>query len=141
MMRRPDEVLEQALRDMREQQRQGCLPDGVETRLRSAVRTSRNASRLKWAIPAAVAAALFLVLFLRKHPDTRPVEITSYIELPASAGLPAPSASTIMRLQISREELRQYGLDVRSAENPSELLLADFVVGDDGLARAVHFVE
>ncbi|WP_263418874.1 hypothetical protein [Terriglobus albidus] len=63
-----------------------------------------------------------------------------FIALPSSEGLPAPSMATLVRMQIRRDELRQYGFDVSPAD-ASEMVLAEFVVGQDGLSRAVRFVR
>lgn len=63
-----------------------------------------------------------------------------FIALPSSEGLPAPSMATLVRIQIRRDELRQYGFDVSPAV-ASEMVLAEFVVGQDGLSRAVRFVR
>jgi len=63
-----------------------------------------------------------------------------FITLPSSEGLPAPSMATLVRVQIRRDELRQYGFDV-SPNVASEMVLAEFVVGQDGLSRAIRFVR
>jgi hypothetical protein len=63
-----------------------------------------------------------------------------FIKLPSSEGLPAPSMATLVRMQIRRDELRQYGFDVSPAV-ASQMVLAEFVVGQDGLSRAVRFVR
>ena len=77
-----------------------------------------------------------------KRATTAPVVnvMNPFITLPSSEGLPAPSMATLVRMQIRRDELRQYGFDVSPAV-ASEMVLAEFVVGQDGLSRAVRFVR
>ncbi|MGO4211091.1 hypothetical protein AB4Y89_05875 [Terriglobus sp. 2YAB30_2] len=77
-----------------------------------------------------------------KRPTTAPAmnDMNPFITLPSSEGLPAPSMATLVRMQIRRDELRQYGFDVSPAV-ASEMVLAEFVVGQDGLSRAVRFVR
>jgi hypothetical protein len=59
--------------------------------------------------------------------------------LPSSEGLPASSAASLVRLRIQKASLRQYGLDV-PATATSETILAEFVVGEDGLPRAIRLI-
>jgi len=68
------------------------------------------------------------------------IDVNPFITLPSSEGLPAPSMATLVRTQIRREELRQYGFDV-SPTVASEIVLAEFVVGQDGLSRSVRLVH
>lgn len=77
-----------------------------------------------------------------KRATTAPAvnNMNPFIALPSSEGLPAPSMATLVRMQIRRDELRQYGFDVSPAV-ASEMVLAEFVVGQDGLSRAVRFVR
>lgn len=68
------------------------------------------------------------------------IDANPFVVLPSSEGLPAPSMATLVRMQIRRAELRQYGLDVSPAV-ASETVLAEFVVGQDGLSRAMRLVR
>ena len=63
-----------------------------------------------------------------------------FITLPSSEGLPAPTVATLVRMRIRRDDLREFGLDVPPTAAP-EMVLAEFVVGEDGLSRAVRFVR
>ncbi|QOY86910.1 hypothetical protein [Paludibaculum fermentans] len=60
--------------------------------------------------------------------------------LPSSEFLSPPQTTTILTMQLRKGDLRQYGLDV-PAPLTSELVRVDFVVGDDGLARAMRLVR
>jgi hypothetical protein len=53
------------------------------------------------------------------------------------------SESRIVRLEVSRDALIMFGLsgvDTIARSSP-ETVLADVVVGEDGLARAIRFVK
>ena len=63
-----------------------------------------------------------------------------FLALPSSEGLPPPSMTTLVRIRIRRDDLQQYGLEL-SPTNTPEIILAEFVVGQDGLSRAVRFVH
>jgi hypothetical protein len=43
-------------------------------------------------------------------------------------------------MHIQKAELRQYGLDVPATAG-SETILAEFVVGEDGLPRAIRLIR
>lgn len=79
---------------------------------------------------------------LSKHnsPATDDSTVEGFLALPSSEGLPAPSAASLVRLRIKTESLRQYGLDVPSPTAP-ETILAEFVVGEDGLPRAIRILR
>ena len=63
-----------------------------------------------------------------------------FLPLPSSEGLPAPSAASVVRLRIETASLRQYGLEIPSPAAP-ENVLAEFVVGEDGLPRAIRILR
>jgi hypothetical protein len=66
--------------------------------------------------------------------------IEDFVPLPASEGLPPASAISLVRMQIEQSALQQYGLEV-PAEAAPRTLLAEFVVGEDGLPRAIRIVR
>jgi hypothetical protein len=140
MIKRSDE-LQEVLSEIRDRRLTVSAPAGPDARLRAAMRSRRIAFYIKWVAPVA-AAVLVLVLLSPRREAKHPVraEAASYIELPSSAGLPASSAIIILRVQLRRGDLRQFGLDI-SPPSASELISADFAVGEDGLARAVRFVQ
>ena len=78
---------------------------------------------------------------LRKsEPSSREVSMDDFVPLPASEGLPPASAISLVRMQIQQNALQQYGLEV-PAETEPRTLLAEFVVGEDGLPRAIRIVR
>lgn len=71
----------------------------------------------------------------------RPREfVTEFMSLPGAEALPIPLETNILRVRVPKGELRQYGFDV-PPPRAAELIRADLVVGDDGFARAVRFVQ
>lgn len=73
-------------------------------------------------------------------PDSSVAAVTSFLPLPASEGLPEPAQQTVVRARILTSSLAQYGLDV-PASMPPQLVSAEFLVGEDGLPRAIRFVR
>lgn len=66
--------------------------------------------------------------------------MTEFVALPGSAGLPPPIETSVLQLRLRKGELRRYGFDIPPS-SAAEFVRADFVIGDDGLARAVRFVH
>lgn len=66
--------------------------------------------------------------------------IGEFVTLPSSEGLPAPTVATVVQMRIRRDDLREFGMDVPPTAAP-ETVLAEFVVGEDGLSRAVRLVR
>lgn len=71
----------------------------------------------------------------------QPVErVTEFYPLPESEVLPEPSEESVLRTSLSGSELRRFGFDIPPSM-AAESVRADFLVGEDGLARAVRFVQ
>jgi hypothetical protein len=75
-----------------------------------------------------------------KHPKQDNREADTFLTLPVSEGLPVPFETSLVRMHIQKAELRQYGLDVPATAG-SETILAEFVVGEDGLPRAIRLIR
>ena len=91
--------------------------------------------------PVARAATAAPKVRKRVTASTQPREfVTEFIDLPGSETLPAPLQTSILRVRVFKGELRQYGFDVPPPA-AADLIRADFVIGDDGLARAVRLVQ
>jgi hypothetical protein len=65
---------------------------------------------------------------------------SEFVALPASEGLPPATAVSLVRMRIQQSSLQQYGLEV-PAESSAQTLLAEFMVGEDGLPRAVRILQ
>jgi hypothetical protein len=146
VMKRSDE-LNQVLAELRRQHRQTQAPPFLETRLRAAAHSSapgKMARHWAWAIAASLVVGIVLWKTNQPSPEARriqPVEtVTEFIAVPGSETLPAPLETSILRVRVPKGELRQYGFDVPPPD-AGEMVGADFVVGDDGLARAVRLVR
>lgn len=105
---------------------------------------------------AAIAAALVLLVAMPRHVSRVPVKPAAgttdvranvssdpdsgFYPLPEAEGLPPVENATVIRVQMSVESLQSMGLDV-NGDNSADPVEADVLVGQDGLARAVRFVE
>lgn len=74
-----------------------------------------------------------------RHPVLRGPVDAKFIALPSSVTLPDPVATTLVRVRIRTLDLRQLGVDVPELFS-SGTTMAEFALGEDGLARAVRFI-
>ncbi|MDP8982377.1 MAG: hypothetical protein M3O35_17500 [Acidobacteriota bacterium] len=65
---------------------------------------------------------------------------TSFFALPEARDLPPAEAATLVRVQVPRSTMRLVGLPVNE-ERANEGIRADMLLGQDGIARAVRFVQ
>ena len=130
----------------------------VEARLRAEVRRLADPRRGMPTAALAIAASLILLVsaslwVVRQNQRDIAPQVTSVAGSSAEDTLTGfvplgyhavPSESThIVRLEVSRKALASLGLLAMDATSPSEsdTFLADVIIGDDGLARAVRFVR
>jgi hypothetical protein len=73
-----------------------------------------------------------------KQPDWNSLD--EFVPLPASEGLPAAAELSVVRMKLRGSDLQQYGLQA-PADAAAQTLLAEFVVGEDGLPRAIRIVR
>jgi len=125
----------------------------VQTVLTAEVRSRAAARRHGYVLTLATAAGLALMVWasiwwVRAPVLLSPVAtvasrevVTEFLPLPYS-GVPT-STTHIVRLEVPRQALASFGLASFEAVDPaaSTTVLADVLVGDDGLARAVRFVR
>ncbi len=124
----------------------GCSP-AVEARLFTEVGSIATARhRLAYVAVVVAAAAVWLLVVARPMrlvpPETRAREVATeflpltYSDMPATGG-------QLVRLEVARDALAAFGLTSAEAVagSPSDTVLADVFVGEDGLARAVRFVR
>jgi hypothetical protein len=71
-----------------------------------------------------------------RRADTAP---SPFIPLPAGEGLPTPSQATLVRTRIDVSSLWRYGL-TSLPPTASGTIRAEFIVGEDGLPRAIRLV-
>jgi len=141
-----DEVT-QALKELGEQHRTAGPPPQIEARLRAATRRASSAKRVVprwvWACAACLVLTVSVWQMTRNRVDHRDGEarveqLTEFVPIPGSEALPEPVDRVIVRVQMAKEDLRSYGFEI-PAPVGKELVRAEFVVGEDGLARAVRF--
>lgn len=137
--------LDDILGELRRKHREVSAPPHLEARLRSATRARRRWHIHPWLVAA---AALFIVAIatwrmnMRQpgRPTQQNAQLTDFVAVPGSEALPVPAGTIILRMELTRGDLRRYGANISPAET-TERVQADFVIGDDGLARAVRFVR
>ena len=139
-----------ALRVVADEERQmGASPE-VEARLLNDVRAIAGARRRRArAAMLAVAAVLILALAVpawrmrtRLPTAARVDEVTTAFMALPYGNLPASSVHMV-RIAVPRAALASFGLMPLESVNraSTETIVADVLVGDDGLARAVRFVR
>jgi hypothetical protein len=62
------------------------------------------------------------------------------VPLPVSEGLPPAAELSVVRIRLRGSDLQQYGLET-PADAVAQTMLAEFVVGEDGLPRAIRIVQ
>ena len=66
--------------------------------------------------------------------------LDEFVALPVSEGLPPAAELSVVRIKLRGSDLQQYGLET-PADAVAQTLLAEFVVGEDGLPRAIRIVR
>jgi hypothetical protein len=159
--------LHAGLRAVAAGERRTAAPDRVEARLLAAFRqqsglpahriSGRWTPTLAWT--AAIAAMLLLGVLLVRDCQPQPAlvaashsiemasadsqgEFEGFIALPNSAGLAADTEDdvSLVRVAVPRSAMLALGLDV-SEDRAGELVEADIMLGSDGVARAVRFLD
>jgi len=149
--------LTQALRRLAEADRTMTTSPAIEARLRAEVRAMGGRSKT-WnggtllALAAAVTICVSVpALWWRTHgqpgPTSAPAapqvvrEVTTEF-FPLFYGSVPSSSGHIVRMEVPRAALAQFGLaSAHDVDRTTGTVIADVLVGDDGLARAVRFVR
>jgi hypothetical protein len=66
--------------------------------------------------------------------------LEQFVPLPVSEGLPPAAQFSVVRVRLRGSDLQQYGLEP-PADAAVRTMLAEFVVGEDGLPRAIRIVQ
>jgi hypothetical protein len=66
--------------------------------------------------------------------------LDEFVPLPVSEGLSTAGELSVVRVKLRGSDLRQYGLET-PADAVARTLQAEFVVGEDGLPRAIRIVR
>jgi hypothetical protein len=143
---RPDELAD-VLAELRQQHRRVEAPAHLEGRLRAAAGTHRKRPLMRrrvWSMAAALIVIALIVWRAGRPGSTRLLpapageHLTEFVALPGSEMLPPPLETSVLRLRLRKGELRRYGFEI-PPPMAGEFIRADFVIGDDGLARAIRF--
>lgn len=151
-----DDAVTDALRRLKEDDQAVSAAPSVEARLREEVRAlGSRRQRHSWivwleiAAAAVVLAAVALSWFMgnRSAPPAEVVPVQVAVET-ATPFFPlfygsVPAAQThLVRMEVPRTALVRFGLtSVDAVDGVGGTVLADVLVGDDGLARAVRFIQ
>jgi hypothetical protein len=66
--------------------------------------------------------------------------LDEFVPLPVSEGLPPAAELSVVRIKLRGSDLQQYGLEA-PADSVARSMLAEFVVGEDGLPRAIRILR
>jgi hypothetical protein len=66
---------------------------------------------------------------------------TRFYPLPYGSGLGLDEGWALVRVQVPRASLASLGVPISAGSESNEMLTADVVVGQDGLARGIRFVQ
>ena len=66
--------------------------------------------------------------------------LDEFVPLPVSEGLAPAADLSVVRVKLKGSDLQQYGLEA-PADAAARTMLAEFVVGEDGLPRAIRIVR
>ena len=66
--------------------------------------------------------------------------LDEFVPLPVSEGLAPAADLSVVRIKLRGSDLQQYGLEA-PADSAARTMLAEFVVGEDGLPRAIRIVR
>ncbi len=157
-MKPPDseDVLTAGLRAVAKDDERLGASSGVGMRLLAEVQGIAAARRRRRAVVSLSAAAAILIALLvpgwrtfqqattKPQPTDAPVVARELVTefFPLTYGNVPVRGGYVVRMQVPRSALASFGATlVATADNRSPSVLADVVIGDDGLARAVRFVQ
>ena len=144
-----NDAITQALRRLKEEDEAMSASPGVEARLLQEVRRLRPRQRWSPQLIAALTAAAIVAATVsiawwarsRAVPELVTQETTTEFFPLFYSSVPAVQTH-LVRVELPPESLTRFGLmSADGISRPSGTVLADVLVGDDGLARAVRFVR
>ena len=84
---------------------------------------------------------------IRKHPrraQTKPAPVqevaTEFLAMPYAPRFTAEDRGQLVRVRLPRESMRSFGLPVNQ-DRMVQSVTADVLIGEDGIARAIRFVQ
>ena len=109
-----------------------------EFRRRRANRTGR--ARMVWGTLAAALLMFFAYSFNRAPAPAKPEIATRFFALPGNDPFERLDHGRLVRVRLPRSSLRAFGLPMNE-ERAFETVKAEVVLGEDGLVRAIRFVQ
>jgi hypothetical protein len=141
--------LTRALSSLAAEDRRLEVPLSIESALRAGFRAERRRLRVVPQGPVlfglAAAAVVVFAALLRTPPPassplTRPERASvGFLPLPDADPWDEAEGGEVIRMSLDRDYLQSMGWPV--SDEPQGIVVADVLVGEDGLARAVRFVE
>ncbi|MCL4793949.1 MAG: hypothetical protein KJZ84_05270 [Bryobacteraceae bacterium] len=133
-----DEKLRQALRDLASESANAEARPQVRTALRKAVRARHTSPMVWWRAAAAAVTVGVLaagVARISEWPAPAPSQVEALTPWYFSAGMPPAESGQWIRLEVPADTAARFGV---VANGPVQ---ADLIIGDDGLTRAIRFVQ
>jgi hypothetical protein len=117
----------------------------VERKLVAAFRARHVRRRMPYGAIAASVALLAASSWLVRSPAPQPVSeqaefVTDFITVAGTDPAEPVDSPILVRVRLPRAALVKFGLPMNE-ERSSEFVKADVVLGNDGLARAIRFVQ
>jgi hypothetical protein len=112
-------------------------PPGLEAALLKQLKRKRVVISWPLALEVLAAAAILMIAIFARH---APIAKDEFIAVPYAAPIGEYERTEVVRVNVPVTALAQWGLPV-SSTSLSQRVDADVVIGEDGLARAVRFVE
>jgi hypothetical protein len=112
-------------------------PPELEAALLKQLKRKRTVISWPLALEVLAAAAIILIAVFARH---APAVSAEFIAVPYAAPIGEYERTEVVRVNVPVTALAQWGLPV-SSMGLSQRVDADVVIGEDGLARAVRFVE
>ena len=135
-----DRSLREALRALADETSAGGPSPSVEARLRQEIRGRNRIRRPAWAAwGAAVAACAAALVLMLPQPRQRRPPHPSFTPWYYNQGLPPARQGGIVRVKVSKSLAGSFGVPVPVTSAPD--LTADLFIGEDGMTRAIRFVQ
>ena len=151
-MKQDNESVPAELLLLRQATRSRQAPARLERTLRKEFRARRKSPPFRqnlwfqWSVAAATAIVLAFVMLSPQPEAPEPAAgtarriTTDFLPVGYGFQLDPDEFAQIIRIRVPRAEMVRFGLPV-SLESGPERVSADVVLGEDGIARAIRFVE
>jgi hypothetical protein len=137
-MNENEEILRRGLKALAASETSGP-PPGLEAALLAQLK-KRPGRIISWPLALeALAAAAVIAIAVVGSRAPEPVE-TGFVSVPFVEPIGPTETARVVRVRMPVGALAKWGMPVATA-NPNQSIDADVVLGEDGLARAVRFIQ